>query len=112
MTISFWRDTVGHRGDLSMRHLLAAILFALSMFSLPTAAQSPRYLISASPMTDAPSGIQAWRIQYWTTNGSGQRFAATGIVAAPMEAIPPRPRRVLPWKNGRASWRESMCQAV
>ena len=83
-----------------MRHLLAAILFALSMFSLPTAAQSPRYLISASPMTDAPSGIQAWRIQYWTTNGSGQRFAATGIVAAPMEAIPPRPRRVIAWTHG------------
>src|SRR3546814_1642807 len=83
-----------------MRHLLAAILFALSMFSLPTAAQSPRYLISASPMTDAPSGIQAWRVQYWTTNGSGQRFAVTGIVAASMEAIPPRPRRVIALTHG------------
>jgi len=84
-----------------MRHLLAAVLLAiLSVLSLPAEAQQPRYLISAQPMTDTPPGTQAWRMQYWTTNGSGQRLAVTGIVAAPMEAIPPRPRRVIAWTHG------------
>lgn len=84
-----------------MRDLLAAILLTImSALSLPVAAQPPHYLISAQPMTDAPPGTQAWRVQYWTTNGSGQRFAVTGIVAAPMEAIPPRPRRVIAWTHG------------
>ena len=84
-----------------MRHLLAAVLLIiLSAFSLPAAAQSSRYLISAQPMADAPPGVQAWRVQYWTTNGNGTRFAVTGIVAAPMEAIPPRPRRVIAWTHG------------
>lgn len=84
-----------------MRHLFAAVLLAIaSILSLPAAGQQPRTLISAQPMSDAPSGVQAWRVQYWTTNGSGQRFAVTGIVAAPMEAIPPRPRRVIAWTHG------------
>jgi acetyl esterase/lipase len=83
-----------------MRHFYAVILFVMSALSLPAAAQQSRYLISAQPMTDAPPGIQAWRVQYWTTNGNGQRFAVTGIVAAPMEAIPPRQRRVIAWTHG------------
>lgn len=84
-----------------MRHFYAVMLVAiLSLFSLPAAAQQSRYLISAQPMTDTPPGTQAWHVQYWTTNGSGQRLAVTGIVAAPMEAIPPRPRRVIAWTHG------------
>ena len=84
-----------------MRHLLAAALLTiLSAFSSPATAQQSRYLISAQPMTDTPPDVQAWRVQYWTTNGNGQRFAVTGIVAAPMEAIPPRPRRVIAWTHG------------
>lgn len=84
-----------------MRYLLAAFLLTLSsMVSLPAAAQQPGRLISAEPMRDAPPGVQAWRVQYWTTNGNGMRFQVTGIVAAPMEAIPPRPRRVIAWTHG------------
>lgn len=84
-----------------MRYLLAAFLLTLSsMVSLPAAAQQPGRLISAEPMRDAPPGVQAWRVQYWTTNGNGIRFQVTGIVAAPMEAIPPRPRRVIAWTHG------------
>jgi acetyl esterase/lipase len=84
-----------------MRHFYAAILLAiLSALTVPAAAQPSRYLISAEPMTEAPPGVQAWRVQYWTTNASGARFAVTGIVAAPMEAIPPRPRRVIAWTHG------------
>ena len=83
-----------------MRYLLAAFLAFFAALAAPVSAQPSRYLISAQPMTDTPPGTQAWRIQYWTTNGSGQRLAVTGIVAAPMEAIPPRPRRVIAWTHG------------
>jgi acetyl esterase/lipase len=84
-----------------MRHFYAAVLIAiLSVLTVPAAAQPPRYLISAQPMPETPPGVQAWRVKYWTTNGSGARFAVTGIVAAPMEAIPPRPRRVIAWTHG------------
>ena len=84
-----------------MRHLFVVfLLILLAAFAMPAAAQSPGHLISAQPMADVPTGIQAWRVQYWTTNGSGQRLAVTGIVAAPMEAVPPRPRRVIAWTHG------------
>ncbi|RYD43355.1 MAG: hypothetical protein EOP63_09945 [Sphingomonadales bacterium] len=84
-----------------MRHLLAAFLLSiLSVFSLPAAAQQAGRLISADPMQDAPAGVQAWRVQYWTTNQYGAPFRVTGIVAAPREAIPPRPRRVIAWTHG------------
>lgn len=83
-----------------MRRLLAAFIAAVLFAVAPASAQPPRYLISASPIAEAPPGVQAWRVQYWTSNGSGQRLAVTGIVAAPMEAIPPRPRRVIAWTHG------------
>ncbi len=84
-----------------MRHLLVAVLLTLSsLFALPAAAQHAGRLISAEPMRDAPPGVQAWRVQYWTTNANGARFQVTGIVAAPMEAMPPRPRRVIAWTHG------------
>ncbi len=84
-----------------MRHLFAAFLLAiLTSLSVPAAAQQPGRLIAATPMSDTPPGVQAWRVQYWTSNGNGQRLAVTGIVAAPMEAIPPRPRRVIAWTHG------------
>src|SRR3546814_20956835 len=83
-----------------MHRLLAAFFAVFVVFAGPVLAQPSRYLISAQPMTDTPPGVQAWRIQYWTTNGNGQRFAVTGIVAAPLEATPPRPRRVIAWTHG------------
>src|SRR3546814_3300021 len=79
-----------------MHRLLAAFFAVFVVFAGPVLAQPSRYLISAQPMTDTPPGVQAWRIQYWTTNGNGQRFAVTGIVAAPMEATPPRPAALSP----------------
>ena len=83
-----------------MHRLLAAFFAVCVVFAGPVLAQPPRYLISAQPMSDTPPGVQAWRVQYWTTNGNRQRFAVTGIVAAPMEATPPRPRRVIAWTHG------------
>ena len=84
-----------------MRHLLAATLLSiLSLFSLPVAAQQAGRLISADPVQDTPVGVQAWRVKYWTTNQYGKSFEVTGIVAAPREAAPPRPRRVIAWTHG------------
>jgi acetyl esterase/lipase len=84
-----------------MRHLLAAVLLTiLSAFALPAAAQQAGRLISADPIRDTPAGTQAWRVQYWTTNQYGAPLQVTGIVAAPREAIPPRPRRVIAWTHG------------
>lgn len=83
-----------------MRHLLAALFAILSALALPAVAQQPGSLISAEPMVDAPAGMQMWRVQYWTTNQRGAPLAVTGIVAAPREAIPPRPRRVIAWTHG------------
>lgn len=84
-----------------MRHLLAAVLLTiLSALSLPVAAQQAGRLISAEPMQETPAGVQAWRVKYWTTNQYGKLFQVTGIVAAPREAIPPRPRRVIAWTHG------------
>jgi acetyl esterase/lipase len=82
-----------------MRHLLLPL--ALAVAAPPAAhAQQAGSLIAADPLPDAPPGVQAWRIQYWTTNGSGAPLRVTGIVAAPMEAVPPRPRRVIAWTHG------------
>lgn len=84
-----------------MRHLFAAVLFAiLSALTLPAAAQQAGRLISAEPMVDTPAGMQAWRVQYWTTNQNGALLPVTGIVAAPREAVPLRPRRVIAWTHG------------
>ncbi len=84
-----------------MRHLLAATLLSiLSLCSLPVAAQQAGRLISADPVQDTPAGVQAWRVKYWTTNQYGKSFEVTGVVAAPREATPPRPRRVIAWTHG------------
>lgn len=82
-----------------MRRSLLLLALATAM---PAAVQAQQAggLIAAEPLADAPPGVQAWRIQYWTTNGSGAPLRVTGLVAAPMEAVPPRPRRVIAWTHG------------
>lgn len=84
-----------------MRHLLVAVLLSLSLvFALPATAQQAGRLIAADPVVDSPAGVQAWRVRYWTTNQYGQPLEVTGVVAAPREAIPTRPRRVIAWTHG------------
>src|SRR3546814_1254640 len=73
MTICFDHVSFGPSGGISMHRLLAAFFAVFVVFAGPVLAQPSRYLISAQPMTDTPPGVQAWRIQYWTTNGNGQR---------------------------------------
>lgn len=66
----------------------------------PVEAQRPGALIGAEPVVETPAGMQAWRIAYWTTNDRGRAVRATGMVVAPREALPPRPRPVLAWTHG------------
>ena len=73
---------------------------SLAMVAAPALAQRAGQLISADPVVDTPGGMQAWRVNYWTTNDRGVAIRATGIVAAPREAIPPEPRPVLAWTHG------------
>lgn len=82
---------------------LAVIAVAsLSLLAAPTAvsAQQAGQLIAADPVVDTPAGMQAWRIRYWTSDGSGRPRAVTGMVVAPREAVPARPREVLAWTHG------------
>lgn len=79
---------------------LQFLLFLFVALPAPVAAQQPGSLIAADPVPDTPPGVQAWRVQYWTTNAKNEPLRVTGIVAAPMEAIPPRPRRVIAWTHG------------
>lgn len=84
------------------RLLLAAILlFALSA---PALAQAAGKLISADRVTDAPAGMQAWRIRYSTADQDGHVHEVTGMVIAPPETPPANsptaPRRVIAWTHG------------
>lgn len=85
--------------------LIAATTFTL--IAAPTAvnaqqkgAQQAGRLIAAEPVVNAPAGMQAWRIRYWTSDGSGRPREVTGMVVAPGEAIPARPRAVIAWTHG------------
>lgn len=84
-----------------MRHVLIAVT-AFTLLAAPTAgfAQQAGKLIAADPVIDTPAGMQAWRIRYWTSDGSNRPREVTGMVVAPREAIPARPRDVLAWTHG------------
>ena len=74
--------------------------FALSALPLAGAAAPPGTLISADPVVEAPGGMQAWKVRYWTTSDKGAEIEVTGMVVAPREALPATPRKVLAWTHG------------
>ena len=78
--------------------LSAAILVSLPA-AMPAAAQAGR-LIAAEPMVQAPPGVQGWKVRYLTRDDRGRQREVTGVVLAPMEATPARPRPVLAWAHG------------
>lgn len=78
--------------------LLGAALAWLA--AAPVLAQTAGTLLSAEPVVETPPGQQAWRIRYITTNARGAPIEVTGMVIAPREAIPPRPRQVIAWAYG------------
>ena len=79
-----------------------AALAAISIGLVSTSAQAQRagQLVSAEPVVDTPAGTQAWRITYWTTTAKSAPIRATGMVVAPREAIPAKPRPVLAFTHG------------
>jgi pimeloyl-ACP methyl ester carboxylesterase len=85
-----------------LRHRLAsAVILLLTVLFAPMAqAQSAGTLVSADPIRDTPPGMQAWKVTYRTTSQEGRPLQVTGIVAAPREALPPRPRRIIAWTHG------------
>jgi acetyl esterase/lipase len=80
-----------------MRWIMA---FAIALLAVPATAQRPGDLIAADPVVQTPAGMQAWRISYWTTTDRGKLRQATGMVVAPREAIPARPRNIIAWTHG------------
>ena len=74
--------------------------FLLAVSPAIAGAQRAGTLIDASPVVQTPAGSQAWRIRYWTTDERSRPAAVTGMVVAPREALPPRPRNVLAWTHG------------
>lgn len=78
----------------------SAMLLSILVSSAPAFAQRAGTLISADPIVETPDGLQAWKVSYWTSSGNGRPVQATGIVAAPREAMPPQPRKVLAWTHG------------
>lgn len=82
-----------------MRWTVAALAAVGLSLTSPAPAQRAGQLIAADPIVDTPGGMQAWRIRYWTSN-AGYPREVTGMVVAPREAMPPRPRRVIAWVHG------------
>lgn len=82
-----------------MRRVIMGFV-ALGLLTMPAHAQRAGQLIAADPVIDTPFGMQAWRIQYWTRSDRNRPVRATGMVVAPREAVPARPRNVLAWTHG------------
>ena len=79
---------------------IVALAALISTAAWPASAQQAGMLISADPVVQTPGGMQAWRVAYWTADGNGRARRATGMVVAPREAVPARPRNVLAWTHG------------
>lgn len=83
-----------------MRYPAIMGTFALALGTTAAIAAPPGTLVSAEPVVETPSGMQAWRVRYWTTSDTGREIEVTGMVVAPREAMPIQPRKVLAWAHG------------
>ena len=74
----------------------------MGLMAVPASAiaQTPGTLIDAQPVVATPPGMQAWRVHYWTMSDRGQPIRVSGMVVAPREAMPVKPRKVLAWTHG------------
>lgn len=77
-----------------------ATTMMLMALATPAVAQRAGDLIGAEPVANAPSGMAAWSIRYWTTDDRGQVRQVTGMVAAPRDGGRGYPRRVIAWTHG------------
>ena len=76
------------------------LIIAAAILAAPAVAQGPGQLLSAEPVVDTPAGMQAWRVRYLTRDDRGAPSQVTGMVVAPREALPARPRPVIAWTHG------------
>jgi acetyl esterase/lipase len=79
--------------------LTIATALLLVLAHQQAAAQSAGMLSTAEPVAAAPSGMQAWRVRYWTTSDQGRPIEVTGMVVAPRDRRPGT-RPVLAWAHG------------
>lgn len=84
----------------TLTHISAAALLALP--GIASAQRAPRAgtLISAQPVSNAPAGMRAWRVNYWTTSDRNQPIRVTGMVIAPDARAGGAPRPVIAWTHG------------
>ncbi len=87
---------------MAIRSMIHALLLVLGSIvaSQPAFAEPAGRLVAADPVIDTPGGMQAWRIRYWTTDEEGRANQVTGMVVAPREAMPTRPRAIIAWTHG------------
>lgn len=81
-------------------HVIKAVLAAATFIPAIVSAAPAGTLITADPVVETPPGTQAWRVRYWTTSDRGAEIEVTGMVVAPREAMPARPRQVIAWTHG------------
>ncbi|MDQ8755421.1 alpha/beta fold hydrolase [Sphingosinicella sp. LHD-64] len=88
------------RGALKTLTIMLAAVAA--MIALPGAALAQRAgtLIDAQSAREAPAGMRAWRIRYWTTSDRGRPIQVTGMVIAPRGRPGREPRPVIAWTHG------------
>jgi len=87
-------------GEQSMRYFAILGALALAFGTDVSLAAPPGTLISADTVVETPAGMQGWRVRYWTTSDRGLEIEVSGMVVAPREAMPARPRKVLAWTHG------------
>lgn len=83
-----------------LTHLSAAALLVLPGVASAQRAPRPGTLVSAQPVANAPAGMRAWRVNYWTTSDRNQPIRVTGMVIAPDARAGGPPRRVIAWTHG------------
>jgi acetyl esterase/lipase len=89
-----------------------AVLVIACLVPAVTEAAAPGTLINADPVVETPAGTQAWRIRYWTTSDRGAEIEVTGMVIAPREAMPARPRAVLAYAHGTSGVVEKCAPSI
>lgn len=83
-----------------LTHLSAAALLVLPGLASAQSTRRAGTLVSAQPVSNAPAGMRAWRVNYWTTSDRNQPIRVTGMVIAP-DGPPGRPPRpVIAWTHG------------
>lgn len=83
-----------------MTFRLAFASLLLALMPAPLAAQAPGTLISSTPVANAPAGMRAWRIRYWTRSDRDRPIQVTGMVITAAGRHDAHNRPVIAWTHG------------